>query len=153
MIGTTRDPNFSSRAKLRSKRVNPMVVLTDCSPDPPSSSLNTVSAGSSSGRRARTMRFGMDPPNARRRSMRYWYSTEPSLGRKYGGTSPTRAESGISSLRCKRSRRARICSAFIFLIWCVALRPSMSGPSVQPLTVLHRIAVGRPLPRFCAAAR
>ena len=32
----------------------------------------------------------------------------------------------------------------IFLIWWVALRPSTSGPSVQPLIVLARITVGAP---------
>ena len=33
--------------------------------------------------------------------------------------------------------------AVIFLIWWVALRASISGPSVQPFTVFARIAVGR----------
>ena len=33
----------------------------------------------------------------------------------------------------------------IFLIWWVALRASISGPSVQPLIVLARITVGAPL--------
>jgi len=35
-------------------------------------------------------------------------------------------------------------SVVIFLIWWVALRPSTSGPSVQPLIVLARITVGAP---------
>ena len=32
----------------------------------------------------------------------------------------------------------------IFLIWWVALRASISGPSVQPLIVLARMTVGAP---------
>ena len=47
---------------------------------------------------------------------------------------------------------ARIWSLVIFLIWWVELRPSKPGPSVQPLTVLARITVGRPEPRFSVAA-
>ncbi len=58
-----------------------MVVEADCPPEPPSTSLNAVSAGSSSGRRLRTMRRGMEPASALRRSTMYWYSTESSGGR------------------------------------------------------------------------
>ncbi len=39
---------------------------------------------------------------------------------------------------------SRSWSAVIFLIWWVALRPSTSGPSVQPLIVLARMTVGAP---------
>ena len=39
---------------------------------------------------------------------------------------------------------ARSWSVVIFLIWWVALRPSTSGPSVQPLIVLARMTVGAP---------
>ena len=46
--------------------------------------------------------------------------------------------------RCSRSRRRRSWSVVIFLIWWVALRPSTSGPSVQPLIVLARMTVGAP---------
>ena len=65
-------------------------------------------------------------------------------GGSTAAASPSSADSGISSWRYSRSRRRSSCSLFIFLIWWVALRPSMSGPSVQPLIVLHRIAVGAP---------
>ncbi|MGH9108941.1 MAG: hypothetical protein ACRDY3_05665 [Acidimicrobiales bacterium] len=37
----------------------------------------------------------------------------------------------------------------IFLIWWVALRASIWGPSVHPLIVLARMAVGAP---FCSVA-
>ena len=53
---------------------------------------------------ARTTRLGSEPARARRRSIRYSYSGEPSAGRKYGGWSASRASSGISSCRCSRSR-------------------------------------------------
>ncbi len=95
---------------------------------------------------ARPRGCGSGPPSACRRSIRYWYSAE----------SPRRAEVGrVARRRATRrgSRRAgaagragsRSCSLVIFLIWCVALRPSTSGPSVQPLTVLARITVGAPI--------
>ena len=115
-------------------------------------SANGVGPGSMSGLRALVVRFGIDPSSARRRSIMYWYSTESSDGRKYGGTSASSASSGISSWRYSRSRIALSCTAVSFLIWWVALRPSTSGPSVQPFTVLHRMAVGLPLPRFSVAA-
>ena len=72
-------------------------------------------------------RLGIEPPSARRRSIMYWYSIESSDGRKYGGRSLSNAISGISSCMYSRSRSASSCSLVIFLIWCVALRPSMSG--------------------------
>ena len=82
MIGTTRGPKCSSRARLRSRRVKPIVVDTACSPEPPQHlGERASSAGSSSGRRVRTMRRGSEPPSARRRSIMYWYSTESSGGR------------------------------------------------------------------------
>ena len=46
--------------------------------------------------------------------------------------------------RNRRSRNTLKSAAFIFLIWCVALRASKSGPSVQPFTVLARMTVGEP---------
>ncbi len=55
----------------------------------------------------------------------------------------------MSSVMYRRSRSARTCALVIFLIWCVALRASISGPSVQPLIVLARMTVGEP---FCSVA-
>ena len=81
MIGTTRGPKCSSRARLRSSRVNAIVVETAWLPEPAVTSVNAVSAGSSSGRRARTTRRGIAPSSARRRSIMYWYSTESGGGR------------------------------------------------------------------------
>ena len=46
MIGTTCLPNCSSRARLRSRRVKPIVVLTTFVPEPFASSSNDASAGS-----------------------------------------------------------------------------------------------------------
>ena len=37
------------------------------------------------------------------------------------------------------------CALVIFLIWWVAFLASISGPSVHPLIVLARIAVGAPV--------
>ena len=152
MIGTTRRPMFSSRHRLRNNRVNPIVVLTGNSPDPIRSSWKTSSAGSESGRFTATRRVGITPPSAFRRSIMYWYSIESSLGLKYGGSSSSSDSDGISSWRWRRSRNSSNWSRVIFLIWCVALRPSKPGPNVHPLTVLHRMTVGRPLPRFSVAA-
>ena len=59
MIGTTRGPMCSSRARLRSSRVKPIVVDTSWLPDPPRSSANGLSVGSSSLRRARVVRLGI----------------------------------------------------------------------------------------------
>ena len=132
--------------------MKPIVVLTSCLPEPARISSNGLSLGIEIGRRARVDRFGIEPSSALRRSIMYWYSIESWLGRKYGGSSASIADSGISSCRYSRSRRATSCSLVIFLIWCVELRPSKPGPSVQPLIVLARITVGRPLPRFSVAA-
>ena len=57
-IGTTRGPNVSSRHRLRSSRVNAVVVDAACLPEPPSTSANALSAGSSIGRRAVVVRLG-----------------------------------------------------------------------------------------------
>ena len=67
MIGTTRLPTFLSRSRFRSRRVNAIVVDAAAEPEPFANSANAVSAGSSSGR-ARTTRFGTEPPSALRRS-------------------------------------------------------------------------------------
>ena len=83
----------------------------------------------------------------------YWYSTESSrrpvvrrlvaLERLVGDlVLQVQPVAQDAQLRCR----------VIFLIWWVALRPSISGPSVQPLIVLARMAVGAPLPRFSVAA-
>ena len=45
MIGTTRGPMCSSRARLRSRRVKPIVVDTSWLPEPPRSSANGLSVG------------------------------------------------------------------------------------------------------------
>ena len=50
---------------------------------------------------------------------------------------------GDGQLAAGRGRPCSSCSV-IFLAWCVMLRPSTPVPSVQPLTVLARITVGRP---------
>ncbi|MEY4009924.1 MAG: hypothetical protein RLZZ93_616 [Actinomycetota bacterium] len=134
-------------------RVKAMVVLTACVPEPASNSANTAGSGSSSGLRVRTSRCGSGPSSARLRSIMYWYSTESAAGLKYGGSSPSSMDSGISSSRCRRARISISCSFVSFLIWCVALRPSTPEPSVQPLMVLQRMTVGRPEPRFSTAAR
>ena len=80
MIGTMRGPMCSSRARLRNRRVKPIVVDTAWLPEPARSSANGLSVGISSGRRARVVRLGICPPSALRRSIMYWYSTESSAG-------------------------------------------------------------------------
>ena len=105
MIGTIRGPIESSRHRLRSRRVNPIVVLTSCLPDPARISSNGLSLGSEMGRRVLVERFGSEPSSALRRSIMYWYSIESWLGRKYGGSSAWIADSGISSWRYRRSRQ------------------------------------------------
>ena len=80
MIGTIRGPMFLSRARLRSSLVKPIVVDTSWLPEPPRSSANGLSPGSSSGRLARVVRRGSDPPSALRRSIMYWNSIESSGG-------------------------------------------------------------------------
>ena len=81
-MGTTNLPKPSSRARLRSKRVKPMVVLTDCVPEPLRSSSNAPSSGWGMAWFSVVRRLGIDPPSRRRRSIMYWYSTESSEGRK-----------------------------------------------------------------------
>jgi len=76
MIGTTRGPTCSSRARPRNRRVNPIVVDTSCPFDPARSSANGPSSGSSSGRRATVLRLGIEPSSALRRSIMYLYSIE-----------------------------------------------------------------------------
>ena len=61
--------------------MKPIVVLTDWLLLPESNSRNASSLGSESGRRAVVTRLGTKPPNARRRSTKYWNSTESSGGR------------------------------------------------------------------------
>ncbi len=62
--------------------------------------------------------------------------SSPPPGGSTAGSSAWICSSGISSWRCRRSRRSSSCCFVIFLIECVALRPSKPSPSVQPLTVL-----------------
>ena len=81
MIGTTRLPKESSRARFRNMRVNAMVELTAWSPDPSVNSVNTSAEGRVSGVFVRTTRFGSEPPSVRLRSIMYWYSTESTGGR------------------------------------------------------------------------
>jgi hypothetical protein len=61
--------------------VKAIVVETAWLPEPAVTSVNVLSAGSSIGRRARTMRRGIAPSSTRRRSTMYWYSTESVGGR------------------------------------------------------------------------
>ena len=72
----------------------------------------------------------------------YAISSESAPGWKYGGRSPSSALSGIS--RYSRSRSSLSSGLVSFFIWWVALRPSKSLPSVQPLMVCARITVGCP---------
>ncbi len=58
MIGTTRGPMCSSRHRPRSSRVKPIVVDTACPFDPPRSSANALSPGSSILRRATVRALG-----------------------------------------------------------------------------------------------
>jgi hypothetical protein len=58
--------------------VKTIVVETGVS-EPPSNSLSTFSEGFGSGL-ARTIRFGISPPSAFRRSRRYWTSSESGPG-------------------------------------------------------------------------
>jgi hypothetical protein len=74
MIGTIRGPSSLSRMRLRRIRVKTIVVETGVS-DPPANSLSTASAGAGSGFE-RTIRFGISPPSARRRSRRYSTSSD-----------------------------------------------------------------------------
>ena len=144
MIGTMRGPISESRHSERSSRVNAVVVDAACVPDPAVISSYTVGLGRRSGRRVATWRDGRGPSSARRRPSRYSVTGESSGGRTYGGTSPSNAESGSTSVRCSRSRSSISWAAVIFLIWWVELRPSKPEPSVQPLTVFARMTVGTP---------
>ena len=47
--------------------------------------------------------------------------------------------------RNSRSRKSFSSATVSFFIWCVALRASKSGPSVQPLIVWARMTVGWPV--------
>ena len=85
--------------------MKPIVVLTDCEPEPALSSSKTAGFGISIARRTRVVRFGMLPPSERLRSIMYWYSMLSSAGLKYGIAPSANALSGISSLRNRRSRR------------------------------------------------
>ena len=78
MIGTIRDPSSLSRMRFRRTRVKTIVVETAVS-EPAANSLSTVSAGFASGL-DRTIRLGISPPSARRRSRRYWTSSESGPG-------------------------------------------------------------------------
>ena len=79
MIGTIRGPSSGSRIRFRSIRVKTIVVET-----------GVVAAGGELGvdrrlparaaARPRTVRCGSGPPSARRRSMRYWTSSESGPG-------------------------------------------------------------------------
>ena len=133
--------------RLRSRRVKRHGGATRPGrPSPRSSSVNGASAGSGERlRRPCVARLGSEPSRARRRSIMYWYSSESSAGRKYGGhVAVERRRRG--SRRAGTAGRAAPAAGrlVIFLIWWVALRPSTPGPSVQPLTVLARMTVGAP---------
>ena len=61
MMGTTRGPKPSCRARLRSRRVKAMVVETSCVPEPASNSANGPWPGRGRGRRSSTGRLGSGP--------------------------------------------------------------------------------------------
>ena len=150
MIGTTRRPIFSSRHRLRNNRVNPIVVLTGNSPDPIRSSWKTSSAGSESGRLTATRRVG--DPAERLSAFHHVLVFDgvfawPEVRRVvfFGIQSEFRRGDGDDCA-------AQVTGRGSSLIWWVALRPSKPGPNVHPLTVLHRMTVGRPLPRFSVVA-
>jgi hypothetical protein len=78
MIGTIRDPSSLSRMRLRRIRVKTIVVETGVEL-PAANSWSTAGDGAGSGV-ARTTRLGMEPPRARRRSRRYWTTSESGPG-------------------------------------------------------------------------
>jgi len=81
MIGTTRAPMSSSRNRLRSSRVNTIVVDTACFPEPALNSVKMSGAGWGMGL-ARVTRRGSEPSSARRRCIMYSYSGESVPGWK-----------------------------------------------------------------------
>ena len=148
MIGTTRWPNSSSRARLRSRRVKAIVVDAGLLARAAGElGERLVGAAARAGGVSRTTRLGSEPSSAWRRSIMYWYSARVRrpAGSTAGSSSSSSARRGSRREVEAVAERARAASLVIFLIWWVALRPSTSGPSVQPLTVLARITVGAPV--------
>ncbi len=82
MIGTTRWPIPLSRRRSRSRPAKAMVVDTWRLPEPALVASKTLGAGMGRSRWRRTTRLGMEPSSARRRSIMYSYSGEPSAGRQ-----------------------------------------------------------------------
>jgi hypothetical protein len=78
MIGTMREPSSLSRMRLRRMRVKTIVVDTGVWL-PPANSASMAGGGSGSGA-LRTRRFGISPPSALRRSIRYSTSGESGPG-------------------------------------------------------------------------
>ena len=117
---------------------------TGC-PSPAAKSAKTLASGTACGRGpdARPGRAaGRRGPG--RGPGRYSMASEPSAGRIVGAGRRRGRRRG-SRRRGRGGRAARSSWALvIFLIWWVALRASISGPSVQPLIVLARMTVGRP---------
>ena len=121
-----------------------MVVDTACLPEPASNSASGLSAGSSSGGWPRTTAMGqraVEGPAALDHVL-----VLDRVRRRAGSTAARRlssASSGISSCEVQPvAQQLAAASLVIFLIWWVALRASISGPSVQPLMVLARMTVG-----------
>ena len=79
MIGTIRGPSSGSRMRFRSSRVKTIVVETGCRRAGRELGVDRrLRARAAAG--ARTTRFGSGPPSARRRSMRYWTSSDSGPG-------------------------------------------------------------------------
>ena len=120
-----------------------MVVDTDCLPEPAANSSNTLASGRSAGA-GRTTRTGSGPSRTRAAGAQVLHGVG-ALGRSDVGrvTLERRVGDVVGQVEAV-AQASRSCALVIFLIWWVALRASISGPSVQPLIVLARMTVGAP---------
>ena len=136
MIGTIRLPTSGSRMRLRSRRVNTIVVETAVVL-PDANSLSTAALGLAAAAATRTTRRGSGPPSSLRRSWRYCTSSESGPGWKYGASLSW--SSGIGSSR--RSRKTLSSVSLSFFAWWVMLRASTPGaerPALDGLGEDHR---------------
>ena len=118
-------------AQVAQQRVKPIVVDTAWPPEPVRSSAN----GASSGQRDRaggSARAARDRAAERAPPLHHVLVLDRVLGgRKYGAVAVER-RLGDLVVQVQPVAQASSCSLVIFLIWWVALRPSMSGRASSP---------------------
>ncbi len=88
------------------------------------------------------MRVGRGPARTLRRPERYVVGGRALGGSVVGGLLGVEGFVGDLLLEIEAVAQASSWALVIFLIWWVALRASISGPRVHPLTVLARMTVG-----------